>query len=52
MPSPTRGCPPSAGMKADHANVSIDAFQGPDQTMVVNAAIDVAVPPPSRAAVR
>jgi len=37
------GLPALAGVKADHANVSIDAFQGPDQTMVVNAVIDVAV---------
>ncbi len=37
------GLPALAGVKTDHANVAIDAFVGPDQTMVVNAAIDVAV---------
>jgi hypothetical protein len=37
------GLPALAGVKTDHANVSINAFQGPDQTMVVNAVIDVAV---------
>jgi hypothetical protein len=37
------GLPALAGVKTDHANVSIDAFQGPDQTTVVNAVIDVAV---------
>ena len=38
------GLPALAGVKADHANVAIDAFVGPDQSMVVNAVIDVAVP--------
>jgi hypothetical protein len=37
------GLPALAGVKTDRANVAIDAFVGPDQTMVVNAAIDVAV---------
>jgi hypothetical protein len=37
------GLPALAGVKTDRANVAIDAFQGPDQTMVVNATIDIAV---------
>jgi hypothetical protein len=37
------GLPALAAVKTDRANVTIDAFTGPDQSMVVNAAIDVAV---------
>src|SRR5262245_61215493 len=37
------GLPALAGVKTDHANVAIDAFVGPDQSTIVNAAIDVAV---------
>jgi hypothetical protein len=37
------GLPALAGVKADHTNLAIDAFVGPDQSTVVNATIDVAV---------
>jgi hypothetical protein len=37
------GLPALAGVKTDHANLAIDAFVGPDQSTVVNAAIDLAV---------
>ena len=34
------GLPALAAVKADEADVTLDAFTGPDQTMVVNATID------------
>jgi hypothetical protein len=37
------GLPALAAVKTDHANLTIDAFVGPDQTTVVNAVIDLAV---------
>jgi hypothetical protein len=37
------GLPALGGVKADHTNVGIDAFVGPDQTTVVNATVDMAV---------
>jgi hypothetical protein len=37
------GLPALGGVKTDHANVAIDAFIGPDQSVVVNATIDVGV---------
>jgi hypothetical protein len=49
LTAPTRdaltdeGLPALAAVKTNRANVTLDAFTGPDQTMVVNAAIDIAV---------
>jgi hypothetical protein len=37
------GLPALAGVKADHTNLAIDAFVGPDQSTVVNATVDIAV---------
>ncbi len=49
LTAPTRdaladeGLPALGAVRADRANVTLDAFVGPDQTVVVNAAIDIAV---------
>src|SRR5438067_756497 len=34
------GLPALAAVKADRANVALDAFAGPDQTTIVNASLD------------
>jgi hypothetical protein len=49
LTAPTRdaladeGLPALAAVKADHAVVSLDAFMGPDLSMIVNASLDLQV---------